>query len=159
MSDRIRLWFNGRSLREKRMILVMLALLVVTVIWGLIIRPVGDGLSAARERHVPVVLLLADTRDRAEAIRALRRGGAGPVSGPLDAAVRQSADAAGFALATLDPADGGAVRFTITSARGGALLAWLTQLEASGVVVDQLVTANNGDRTVSAQVTVRSRGR
>ena len=44
----MRNWFAGRSLRERRMILVMLALLAVTIVWGGIILPVRDGLSSAR---------------------------------------------------------------------------------------------------------------
>lgn len=90
----IRPWFEGRSLRERRMILVMLGLLALTILWGGIIRPVRDGLSSARERHADAVVRLAATQSELAAIK-----GAGrlvPLTGSLADAVRLRADAAGF---------------------------------------------------------------
>ena len=63
----LKLWFDGRSLREKRLLLVMGALLVVTLLWGGLLRPLGDGLSSARERHADAVIRLGE----AQAIAAL----------------------------------------------------------------------------------------
>ena len=45
----LRHWFEGRSLREKRLLLVMAALAVLTLLWGAVIRPVGDGLSSGSQ--------------------------------------------------------------------------------------------------------------
>ena len=57
----LRHWFEGRSLREKRLLVAMAALAVLTLIWGAVIRPVGDGLSSARERHASAVTRLGDS--------------------------------------------------------------------------------------------------
>ena len=54
--NELRAWFAGRSLRERRLILVMVALLAVTIVWGLVIRPVRDGLSSTRERYADAVV-------------------------------------------------------------------------------------------------------
>ena len=43
-------WFASRSLRERRLILVMLGLAAVTLVWAAIILPVRNGLSSSRER-------------------------------------------------------------------------------------------------------------
>ena len=41
----LRHWFEGRSLREKRLLLVMAALAVLTLLWGAVIG-VGTGMTA-----------------------------------------------------------------------------------------------------------------
>ena len=40
MIANLKRWFDTRSLREKRLLLVMAALAVLTLVWGGIIRPV-----------------------------------------------------------------------------------------------------------------------
>jgi len=136
----------------------MLGLAAVTLIWGGVIRPLDDALSAARERHAEAVVRLATAEARGEAVRAaLRDGGATPLAGPLADTVRARAEAAGFALETLEPAGPDQVRVTIPSARGGALAAWLAQGEAGGVLVDEATLTDKGDRTVSAVLVLRAR--
>ena len=66
----LRAWFDGRSLRERRLLLVMTALLVLVILWAGIIRPVGDGLSSARGRHADAVVRLGETEAAVEAIHA-----------------------------------------------------------------------------------------
>jgi general secretion pathway protein M len=38
------------------------------------------------------------------------------------------------------------------------LTGWVAELEATGILVEQLTTTDNGDRTVAAQMTLRARG-
>jgi general secretion pathway protein M len=152
----LRAWFTGRSLREQRLLLVMLALLVLTLLWYGIVRPVGDGLSSARARHGDAVLRLAATQEQIEAVERLAHVPA--FSGAIDAAVRTSADAAGFTLSTLNQLGPERVQIGIPSARGGPLMAWLATLERQGMLVDQLQLTNNGDHTLAATITLRGRG-
>lgn len=151
----LRLWFQGRSRREQRLLLVMVALAIVTLLWGLVIRPMGDAMAGARERHAAAVVRLGETRARVEDLRAARR--VPPLAGSLAEAVRAQAEVAGFPLASLDPDTGGGVRVSIASARGAALTAWLARLERSGIVVDSATLSDNGDRTVSARLVLRGR--
>jgi hypothetical protein len=44
------------------------------------------------------------------------------------------------------------------SARPGALIGWIADLEASGMLVDRLGTTDNGDRTVAVQMTLKAQG-
>jgi len=151
----IRTWFAGRSLRERRLILVMLALLAVTIVWGGLILPVRDGLSSTRERYADAVTRYAGTAAEVDLIR-----GAGrrvPLTGSLADALRLRADAAGLALATLDEAGGGRIHATIAAARPAALGRWFAGLEANGILVESANWRDNADGSVAADFVVRTR--
>lgn len=149
-------WYTGRSQREKRLILVMLALLVVTILWAGIIRPVQDGLDSTRDRHARAVVRLGEVRAQVAAVKAIQRGRARTPEGPLADAIRARADEAGFALASLEP-DGDRVRIGIAQAKPGALLGWIAGLEGDGLLVDASTVNGNGDGTVSATLTLKAR--
>jgi general secretion pathway protein M len=158
MSDRFRLWFAARSLREKRLLIVMVALAAVTLVWALIIRPVNDGLSNARERHQDAVILLAETQARVKAVAAIEQQHVTPIAAPLDAIIRDRANEAGFALTSVTADGPNRVQIAIATARPGALFGWIAQLESAGIIVDSLATSDNGDKTVSAQISFKVRG-
>ena len=151
-------WFDARSLREKRLLLVMAALAGLTLVWGGVIRPVSDGLSSARERYAGAVIRLGDTESRLAAVQALQQNRPVALSGPLEANVRARAEAAGFPLSAVSAIDTGRVQIAINSARPAALLAWIADLEGSGILVETLNVTNNGDRTVAVQMTLKARG-
>ncbi|QDZ07739.1 type II secretion system protein M [Sphingomonas panacisoli] len=153
MIARFRTWFDGRSRREKWMILVMLALLGVTLVWVLVL-PIDDALSSARRRNADAAIRLAQTRAQVEAVKTVRRARPEAPTTPLDALVRESASAAGFALDSV-AADGAKLRVHLNSARGGALLGWLGDLEGQGVIVDQLNVTDAGNHNVAADITFR----
>lgn len=151
----IRAWFAGRSLRERRMILVMLALLVITIVWGGIILPVRDGLSSARERHADAVVRLADTQASIDLIRAAGRRI--PLTGTLADTLRLRAEAAGFALASVDETGAGRVHATIQAAKPAALARWFAGLEANGILIESAAWRDNNDGSVAADFVVRAR--
>ena len=153
----LRTWFAGRALREKRLILVMLALLAVTIVWAGLIRPVRDGLSSARERHADAVIRLGQTLNEVGAVKSAQRAGIQQISGPLADTVRAKADEAGFTLATLDQDGPDRVKISIGNARPGALLGWIAGLEQAGILVEATSLTPNGDQTVAAQMTLRGR--
>jgi general secretion pathway protein M len=154
MTARLTTWFSGRSRREKWMILAMLALFGVALIVG-IARPVDEALSSARRRNADAAIRLAQTEAQLDALKVLRRTRPDRLAGSLDAVVRQSADSAGFSLDSVTP-DGNRLRVHIGSAKGGAMLAWLSGLEEQGVLVDDLNVTDNGQRAVSADITFRA---
>lgn len=158
MIGQLRLWFAGRSLREKRLLVVMMALAVLVLVWAAIILPVTDGLSSARTRHADAVIRLAETQARLKAVEALQQQRPAPIEASLEAVIRDRANEAGFALASLSVQGQDRVQITIASARPGPLFGWIAGLESAGILVDSLVTTDNGDRTISAQMTLKVRG-
>ena len=153
----LRSWFEGRSLRERRLLLVMAALAALTLVWAVVIRPVGDGLSSARERHASAVTRLGETEATVALLRAAQRSRPAPLTGALADIVRVQADQAGFSLTSLDQDGADRVRVAIPSARPGALSAWLARLERGGILVDAVTMTDKGDRTVSATMTLKAR--
>jgi general secretion pathway protein M len=155
----LRLWFDGRSLREKRLLLAMLALAALTLVWAGIVLPVTDGLSSSRQRLGDAVVRLGETEARVDALAALARARPAALPGGLDAELRRRADAAGFTLGTLNQLGPGRVQIGIASARGGALMAWVASLESAGILVESMRLTDGGDHTVAAQMTLRARAR
>lgn len=153
----VRSWFDGRSKREQRLLLVMAALAVVTIVWGLVIRPMSDMMAGARERHAAAVVRFGETAARVDALRDARAARVPLLTGSLADAVRARADQAGFPLASLDPDGNDGVRISIQSAKGSALTAWLARLERAGIVVESATLTDNGDRTVAGRLVLRRR--
>ncbi|MEO5867117.1 MAG: type II secretion system protein GspM [Sphingomonas sp.] len=158
MSERVKRWLDGRSLREKRMLLAMVTAIALSLFWFALILPVVDGLASAKERENSAALLLAQTETRVDAIKASMRNRPAALGGPLDAVIRARADIAGFALGSVTAQSGDRVQISIGSARPGALVSWLGELEDDGILVDTLNLSDNGDKTVSAQISLRARG-
>ena len=149
-------WFAARSLREKRLLLVMVALFGVLLVWLLLIRPLGDALSSERQRHADAVVRLGETAAAVDAIREARRQPGG-LTGTLADTVRARAADAGFAIASLDEDGPGRIRVGIAGVRAAALVPWLARLEAAGVLVDAATLTDKGDRTVGVQLTLKAR--
>lgn len=151
----LREWFSGRSKREQRLLLVMVALAVVTFIWALVIRPMSDAMASERERHTAAVIRLGETQAAIDTLRQRRL--MRPFAGDLADTVRALAGEAGFAIASLDPDGAGGVRVAIPSARGAAMTAWLARVERAGLIVESATLTDNGDRTVAARLVLRGR--
>ena len=152
----MRSWFDGRSLREKRLLMVMAALLALLLIWLAVIRPLGDALSSEEQRHADAVVRLGTTAAAVDAIRESRRVGP-PLNGTLADTIRARAADAGFTIASLDEDGPGRVRVGIAGAKPAALVPWLARLEAGGVLVDAATLTDKGDRTVGVQLTLKAR--
>jgi general secretion pathway protein M len=158
MSARLQALWQARTPRERWLLGVMLALAVLVLAWLLILRPLGDMLSAARERHGHAVAALAEARAQAAAIGALERNRPAAVQGPIDQAVAAAASDAGFKLSQLQAEGPGRVAIAIGAARPQALFAWIAGLETQGYIVERFAASSNPDRTLSAQIVLRSRG-
>jgi len=154
MIDNFALWWRGRSTREQRLLWVMAALVAVLFLWLVVIRPLGDALDRARQRHGAAVVALAEAQ--------ARRAPAGGVSNatpplPLDAFVTRGAAEAGFAAARVTARGPSRASLTIDAARPQALLGWIARLEAQGVAVETLRARANADRTVAVEAALRAR--
>lgn len=157
MTERLLLWYRARTQREQRLVLAG-GIIAVLAFAYLLLVPLNDALESERGRHSTDVIALGETQVRIDAVKAAQADRIAPLDAPLEALIRTRANDAGFALATVTPQGGDRVAIAIASARPGALTGWIAQLEASGVLVEQLTTTDNGDRTVGVQMTLRARG-
>lgn len=157
MTERLLLWFRGRTTREQYLVLGASALAVLVFAYLLIV-PLGDALASAKARHADAVIGLGETQARVDAVKAAHTNRAASLDAPLEAVIRARANDAGFALGNVVPQGSDRVQIAISSARPGALVGWIADLEASGILVARLATTDNGDRTVSVQMTLRAQG-
>jgi general secretion pathway protein M len=157
MTERLQALWLARTVRERWLLGVMLALVVLVLGWLIVLRPLGDLLSSARERHGHAVAALAEARAQAAAIGALERYKPAAIEGPIDQSVAAAASEAGFQLSQLQAQGPGRVAIAIGAARPQALFAWIAGLEAQGYIVERFTASSNPDRTLSAQVVLRAR--
>lgn len=158
MIDRLKQYWRLRSVREQRLLLAMLALFAITFVWLGLVRPLGDRLAAARERHAQAVLALAAARGQADAIASLQRGPAPPPGMAVGQIVQRAAADAGFTAAMVTP--DGLVRaaVAIPAVRPQAFFGWVAELERRyGLVIDRMNVRTNSDATLGVDLTVRSR--
>lgn len=158
MSARLKVLWLARTPRERWLLGVMLALVGLVLVWLLILRPLSDMLSAARQRHGEAVAALAEARSQAAAIGLLERNRPAPFAGSIDTAVAAAASQAGFQLSGLQAEGQGRVSLAIGAAKPEALFGWIGALEAQGYIVQTLTATSNPDRTLSARIVLRARG-
>jgi general secretion pathway protein M len=158
MTASLAAWFRSRSAREQKLILAMLALAALVLAWLVVVRPLGDALAAARERHGAAVVALAEARSRSETIGRLEKSRPPALVEPLAEALSRAAAEAGFPLSRIEPEPTGAVTLAFAAARPQAFFAWVEAMERGrGLIVERLTATSNSDRTLSVQVTFRAR--
>lgn len=159
MTGTLRSWWRGRTLREQRLLLVMGALFALVLVWLLIIRPINDGLSAARERHGAAVLRLAEARGQAAAIAALAGAPQTRLEAPLTTILSNAAGEAGFTVSRAEPDGAGRATLVMGPVRPQAFFGWVRQMEERhSLLVERMNATANSDQSLSVQVTFRTRG-
>jgi general secretion pathway protein M len=158
MNESLRSWWKTRNQREQRLLLVMSGLLALVLVWLVVIRPLNDGLSDARERHNAAVLALADLRAQAAAIKQAQQGTTANLTVPIETMVGGAASDAGFTVTRIEPQGGNQVNLVIDAVKPQAFFGWVGQMESRGLIVDRLVATPNADQSLSVQVSFRARG-
>ena len=157
MIDRTRSWFLTRSIRERWLIGIAVALAVVVLSGLLIIRPIDAVREAAKARHDGAVLALARAETRVAAIEAASANPPPPLTGPLADIVSAEALRVGFTTAQTDAAGADGVRIVISAARPQTFFSWIADMETRfGLHVDALAARPNADETLSVDVTFRT---
>ncbi len=153
----LRLYWAQRSLREQRLLIVMIALLVLVLGWLLVARPLIHALDEAKLRHGEAVIAVAEARTQAN--RDLSSGNrVAPPAEPIAGLVRRTAAEAGFGTARIAGQGPNRAGVAIDSARAQAFFAWIEGLERQGVKVERLRASPNPDRTLATE-TLLSVGR
>lgn len=154
MSETYRTWWRTRTLREQRLLLGLAGLLAIVLAWLLVLRPLGDALSAARERHAAAVIARADAQARLDLNRdtgaraVVNLGG-----GTLETLINTTANEAGIPVARVTREGDAQAMATIDAVRPQALFGWVRQLESRGLRVVRLRATANSDQTVAAAAT------
>ncbi|MFN3352478.1 MAG: type II secretion system protein GspM [Brevundimonas sp.] len=140
-------WFSGRSVRERRMLVVMGVALALFIAWFGVAAPIlGFRADAARD--------LARAQADHALLSSLSGRGAANAGGRSAAEIQNIAGAAASSagvVASFTPEENGAVRFAVTGSRTGPLFSWLADLEAAGLSVRELGVTENADATLEAE--------
>jgi general secretion pathway protein M len=160
MIEQMKAWLTARSAREQWMLAIAGALLAsVIAVYGIIlpgyatIIAAEKDLNSATERRGRIAAraaLLSTNADNATPAKI-----AATAVQTLDAIISESAATNGFEI--IDGIASGAdeYSFKLPSAKAGALLVWLTALEAQGIELAEIKMRKNEGDFVSADVRLR----
>jgi len=154
----VRDWFMGRTKREQRLVLMMLAIALPVLAWLLVVRPLNAAYDAALDDHLAAidrhgrVLVLAEAA-KAEPSRRVEADKA-----DLQLVVTQAAAQAGITLQGANPSGTNAVDVAVTGGRATALGQWLAQFEAQGIAIQQMSMTPQPDGTVNMSARLARRG-
>jgi general secretion pathway protein M len=155
----LRAWWAGLSDREQRMLMLMLAMAGGVFLWLGIWRPIRAGIEAGRARYAIALDTNASVRAKLATLNAQPKPPKGGSSGPIDQIVAQSAAETGLTLDRSAAQGQGRIAITIGSARAGALLTWLSGLEARGITVETMsMTPGTTAGTVVVQAVLKGAG-
>ncbi len=153
------LWWSGRSVRERILLGVMGALIVLMLFWLLIIRPIDAARASAQQRLDLATEAAGRVAAAADGVRQARKLTPASLSSALPTAVGQAAEGAGFTLSRLDAQGPDRVVIGISTARSPALFTWLAALKQQGVIVERMTLRTNSDATLAVEGTLRVRAR
>ncbi|WP_303718655.1 type II secretion system protein GspM [Brevundimonas naejangsanensis] len=140
-SSVVALW-DGRSLREQRMLAVMGVLALGLLVWLGVVRPL-DGWRADQARA-----RLAAERQMAQVQTAVAQRGTRPTEVvDLQALVASSASVAGVQPA-LGMSEGGRLGFRLDRVTTTQAFRWLAALEQGGARIEELGVVENADGTL-----------
>jgi general secretion pathway protein M len=143
-------WWSGRTLRERRLLMVMAGLLLAAIVWIGGVRPVLTWRVAAAERAESAALTLAEVRVAAASFGPARRAAISPPEG-LEPLIRRTAEAAGLDVVTVMSASG-QLGFQLSSVGSGALFVWLASLETDhSLSICSLGVTENADATLNVE--------
>lgn len=146
----LQLWYSGRTLRERRMLMVMAALLLAVIVWLGVVRPVLAWRSAAADRAAASAETLAEVRTAVATLSPPRTPTQPPAEG-LDPLIRRTAGAAGLEV-VIAMSPSGQLGFQLSRVRSGPLFAWLATLEADhGLSICDLGVIENADATLNVE--------
>jgi general secretion pathway protein M len=152
LTDRLYPWWNARTVREQRMLMVMALLAAAVFVWLGVVRPAWGWREDAAERRARAELDLAEVR---AGLRLMAPTSAVPravvdLEG-FEPLVLRTAEAAGLSVTT-GMAASGQLGVRIPNASSAALFGWLSALErAHGIEVVSLGVIENTDATLQVE--------
>lgn len=143
----INAWLDGRTPRERVMLIVCAGLAAAVLCWLLIYRPLQAWRETAADQRFAAVA------EETAVATALTGTGASRPAAPVDdinAVVEATAAEAGV-TPNLAMAANGDLGFTASSVPTGAAFAWLAAMERQGLTITSLSVIENADSTVTVE--------
>jgi general secretion pathway protein M len=146
-------WWGGRTLRERRMLMVMVVLLLATFVSLGVVRPLLDWRASAADRARAASTTLAEVRGTVASFGPARTAVPPPAEG-LEPLVRRTADLAGVqVVTTMSPS--GQLGFQLSRVASGPLFSWLSALETDHrLTICSLGVTENADATLNVEGSV-----
>lgn len=142
--------WSGLTLRERRMLLVMAVLLLATVVWLGLVRPVLTWRTAAGDRAAAAAVTLAEVRAATASLAPATAAAPTPAEG-LEPLIRRTSAAAGLEVVT-DMSSSGRLGFKLSRVSSGPLFAWLSGLETDHhLTLCSLGVVKNADATLNVE--------
>ncbi|WP_420469565.1 type II secretion system protein GspM [Brevundimonas sp. FT23042] len=146
--SRVHGWWDGRTVRERRLLAVMLVLIAGVLAWLAVVRPVQAWQIEAADRRLEAEATLVEVRSGLARIAAPTTPAPANAEG-LEPLVRRTAGTAGLAVVTTMAPDGG-LGIQMSQAPGRETFVWLAALEADhGVRICSLGVTENADATLN----------
>lgn len=143
-------WWSGRTLRERRMLMVMVVLLLATLVSLGVVRPVLAWRASAADRARAAAVTLAEVRVAVASFGPARTAVPLPAGG-LEPLIRRTAESAGVEVVTAMSASG-QLGFQLSRVASGPLFAWLSALETDhGLTICSLGVTENADATLNVE--------
>ena len=158
MIERAIFWWQGRSLREQRLLALLAIIAIPTVLWLLIIRPFGHLIDHQRLERDAAERMLGDVRTMAAELDRIRLTPVTVRPGPVSAAVRADAEAAGFTISRVDGEGVDGAILVIDAVRAQPFFTWLATAERHhGLIVTRFTARPNSDATLAISASLRRR--
>lgn len=145
-------WWDGRTVRERRMLAVMVLLLAAVFVWLAVVRPALMWRAEAAHQRAIAQADLAFVHAGLGQLTPKPAGAPATAdAGGLEPLVVQTAQAAGLTVTTgMDPS--GRLGFRIANGSSAAVFGWLAGLQtAHGVEVVSLGVVENTDATLQVE--------
>ncbi|PZO01465.1 MAG: hypothetical protein DCF29_15410 [Alphaproteobacteria bacterium] len=144
-----RAWFAARTVREQRMLGLMVLVFALCAAWLLIIQPLWTWKAEVAERRVQAETDLAYIQAQ---VGGLPKAAAAKTGGPaIEPLAVQTAQAAGLTIVTGMDATG-TFGFTAANVSSAALFGWLSELKTRhGIDAVRLDVVENADATLTAE--------
>jgi len=147
--------WSGLTLRERRMLLIMAVLLLVTIVWLGLVRPVLTWRTAAEDRAAAAAVTLAEVRAATASLVPVTAAAPTPAEG-LETLIRRTSKAEGLEVVT-DMSASDRLGFKLSRVRSGTLFVWLSGLETDHhLTLCSLAVVRNADATLNVEGSLAS---
>lgn len=160
MTEKLKNWWSGLSLRERWLVGVAGALALGVLIWGLA-RPAVAAFIDLESRHRAAIEREGRVKAKAQLLarRPAKSVATAVETQAIDQYLAQSAGEIGLTLDRNEARGAGQATIAIATAKAPVLIDWLASLEAQGFVVDQMTITPAADGTVGLTAELRKGGR